>query len=353
MVVEIDCLIQPYLGTHAKIIAKASGIVRPMEGQNRIMAESAGRKGSARHFVAGFGSGIASALLLQPLDLLKTRVQQHHGSSSVSFWIREIYAGQARSSPPLWIPNLALGLWRGTVPSVLRTGTGSALYFTSLDFLRRRTFELGGRNHLRPGTGTAIGGIVDLASGAAARTFAGFATMPLTVLKVRYESNMYSYQSLAPAVRSVYSQGGIAAFFAGFGATAIRDAPYAGIYVFFYELCKRHLESSLGTTHSPLGTEAADKARSAPPAAINFVSGIMAGATCSAISNPFDVVKTRIQLQPCRYRNLMASCRLIIAEEGIRAMFSGIGLRMSRKALSSALAWTLYEELIRRANIVY
>ena len=34
----------------------------------------------------------------------------------------------------------------------------------------------------------------------------------------------------------------------------------------------------------------------------------------------------------------------------IRSFFDGLGLRMSRKALSSALAWTVYEELIGRAE---
>ena len=40
----------------------------------------------------------------------------------------------------------------------------------------------------------------------------------------------------------------------------------------------------------------------------------------------------------------------MVREEGVRCLFDGLGLRMGRKALSSALAWTLYEELIRRAE---
>ena len=40
----------------------------------------------------------------------------------------------------------------------------------------------------------------------------------------------------------------------------------------------------------------------------------------------------------------------MLREEGIRSMFQGLGLRMGRKALSSALAWTLYEEMVRKAE---
>ncbi|KAG7124279.1 Mitochondrial glycine transporter like protein [Verticillium longisporum] len=86
---------------------------------------------------------------------------------------------------------------------------------------------------------------------------------------------------------------------------------------------------------------------------INFTSAIFAGAACSAVSNPFDAIKTRIQLQPQAYPNMYRACRKMLAEEGVRSLFDGLTLRMSRKALSSALAWTVYEELMRRAERVW
>ncbi|KAK3192850.1 hypothetical protein K4F52_001207 [Lecanicillium sp. MT-2017a] len=66
-------------------------------------------------------------------------------------------------------------------------------------------------------------------SGAAARTFAGFILMPLTVIKVRFESNLYSYPSLWSAMKDIRRRDGFRGFFSGFGATAIRDAPYAEV----------------------------------------------------------------------------------------------------------------------------
>ena len=36
--------------------------------------------------------------------------------------------------------------------------------------------------------------------------------------------------------------------------------------------------------------------------------------------------------------------------EGWKSLADGLGLRMGRKALSSAMAWTVYEELVRRAG---
>jgi solute carrier family 25 protein 38 len=177
--------------------------------------------------------------------------------------------------------------------------------------------------------------------------------MPLTVLKVRYESTFYNYTSLASAARDIASKEGLRGFFAGYGATAIRDAPYAGLYVLFYEQSKKRLSTLFpASTTTPGQAEGGGGRRMAltHAASINFTSGILSGIICSVISNPFDAVKTRIQLQPARYRNMVQACRRMVSEEGVRALWDGLALRMSRKAVSSALAWTVYEELIRRAE---
>ncbi|TPX17420.1 uncharacterized protein E0L32_003063 [Thyridium curvatum] len=325
----------------------------------------------AFHFAAGLGSGVLSAVLLQPIDLLKTRVQQS-GHHSLLQSLAEI-----RSSPR-GLP----ALWRGTVPSALRTGFGSAIYFTTLNAIRQNVSRLSSAaaatttlsaSSSSSSSGAAAGAVqqqqqqqhssslvrlgptANMLSGAAARAFAGLVLMPLTVIKVRYESSLYAYGSVLGAGRDILRAEGPRGFFAGFGATAIRDAPYAGFYVLFYEQSKRTLSRLYPTT-----TTATDENNSSSgggkkmgmsrAAAINFSSGVLAATVCSVISNPFDAVKTRIQLQPAEYRNMAHAARRMLGEEGFRSMWDGLALRMSRKALSSALAWTLYEELIRRAE---
>ena len=183
-------------------------------------------------------------MLLQPIDLLKTRVQQS-GSHSIASAVRDIAAS----------PNVLSAFWRGTVPSALRTGFGSAIYFTSLNTIRQHaasSLPLATTAATGPAAtpdGAArhssslpeLSNTANLLAGATARAFAGFILMPLTVIKVRYESNLYSYRSIAGAARDIYRTERLAGFFAGFGATALRDAPYAGLYVLFYEQAKRRL----------------------------------------------------------------------------------------------------------------
>lgn len=297
------------------------------------------------HFVAGLGSGLTTSILLQPADLLKTRVQQSRSSSLLPV-LRSILAS----------PNPIANLWRGTTPSAIRTGFGSALYFTSLSALRQAVAN----NQAKKQLGTTSLGPADvvtssssrggssvlpkltntqnMVTGAVARVCAGFVMMPVTVLKVRYESDIYAYKSMVSASRDILRQEGARGFFSGFGATAIRDAPYAGLYVVFYELVKKQLNTSFPNSTTVSG------------AGINFTSGALAAGLATSITNPFDAVKTRLQLMPRKYGNMLKATRTMLQEDGLRSFFDGLGLRMSRKALSSALAWTVYEELIGRAE---
>ena len=295
----------------------------------------------AFHFAAGLGSGVFSAFLLQPADLLKTRVQQA-SASSLSQAFRDI----------LKTPNPVRQLWRGTTPSVIRTGFGSALYFGMLNQMRQYASKLPAipvvSGEVKPEKGSSsslpkLGNVANLSTGAFARVAAGLVVNPVTVLKVRYESSHYSYTSLAGAARGIIRTEGLKGFFAGFGVTAVRDAPYAGLYVLIYEQAKAKLANvTAGSTLAPLSGSVT----------INFVSGVLAAVTATTLTNPFDAIKTRIQIAPGRYRNMIQAAKMMLRDEGVRSMFSGLSLRIGRKAVSSALTWTVYEEVIRRAERV-
>ncbi|GAB7338956.1 hypothetical protein MBLNU457_5629t1 [Dothideomycetes sp. NU457] len=310
------------------------------------------KSSSSFHFLAGLGSGVTSAVLLQPADLLKTRVQQSH-ASSLTLALREILRG----------PRPIRSLWRGTTPSVIRTGAGSALYFGCLNQMRVyvAATQLGtsGTEKDRIGTtGTTgssklpkLSSTANLITGALARASAGFVMSPVTVLKVRYESSYYAYTSLYGAAKDVLARDGLKGFFAGFGATAVRDAPYAGLYVLFYEESKVRLGRLAGgreASNREGGVVKASGTVAAPT--INFASGVVAAVSATAVTNPFDAIKTRLQLMPAKYGNMVQAARMMVHEGGWRSLFDGLMLRMGRKALSSALAWTVYEELIRRAE---
>lgn len=301
------------------------------------------------HFLSGGASGVLSAVFLQPADLLKTRIQQAPPSGSATATLIDTVRTLARSPTPI------RSLWRGTVPSALRTGVGSALYFSALNTVRSSV----AKRKLRPTSPTdvlhlpppltntssalpVLSPLANLLTGSATRAAVGYVMMPITIIKVRYESSLYTYTSMVQATRDIVRVEGVRGFFSGWGATAIRDAPYAGLYVLFYEHSKKTLSRLYATGRKMDATMAA---------AINTVSGAGAGALATAITNPFDTLKTRIQVDPGKYRNLWQATRIVVMEDSGRfkgrALFDGLGLRIARKAVSSAVVWGIYEGLVR------
>lgn len=241
---------------------------------------------------------------------------------------------------------------------MIRTGFGSALYFGMLNQMRQYVSRLPVvavpvpvgtvpiKQVAKDGSSSALpklGNTANLTTGALARVAAGFILNPVTVLKVRFESTQYGYTSMVGAARDVLAKEGLRGFFAGFGATAVRDAPYAGLYVLIYEQAKSYWSATSSAADPAARTMASS-------ATINFGSGVVAAISATTLTNPFDAIKTRLQLNPGKYRNMVQAAMMMLRHEGVQSMFYGLSLRIGRKAISSALTWTVYEELIRRAE---
>lgn len=289
-------------------------------------ADSAKSK-TLSHIYAGFISGLTSSALLQPLDLLKTRVQQNKSSTLRSS------LGELQS---------IADAWKGTLPSMLRTSVGGALYFASLNSIRSHlaSWQTASSGSNASSSLPKLSVWLNLSAGAFARASVGFVTMPITVVKVRIESSKYSAYNLLGTVKSIYQEASIAGFFKGYGVTAARDAPYAGLYVLFYEKNKEILNNFM-----LLGND-----RSVSSAAINSGSAVIAATLATTSTGPFDTIKTRMQLDPIKYSSFTKTFRSIYNEGGISSFFDGLSLRLARKALSSGIGWMIYEELLNRSS---
>ncbi|RUS23901.1 mitochondrial carrier domain-containing protein [Jimgerdemannia flammicorona] len=159
------------------------------------------------HLSAGAASGLFACTVLQPLDLIKTRLQQQR-QQHLAF-LKEAKGKGITIAPmnstiystikDIVNRNGVQGLWRGTVPTIIRNVPGSAAYFLALSEIRAildRTRLLGGDKNR-----------VNLVAGAAARAAVGFVMMPITVVKVRYEVVIKSsYSHTLSAHRALYSE---------------------------------------------------------------------------------------------------------------------------------------------------
>lgn len=139
--------------------------------------------------LSGGLSGLTSCILLQPLDLLKTRLQQPQSNhvalgNKTNRLVHTVQQVLKDSGP--------IGLWRGTWPTILRNVPGVALYFYSVTELRSLLALRLITHFSLPASGesstiaqaTAAG---NLLVGATARVAVGFILCPITVVKARIE----------------------------------------------------------------------------------------------------------------------------------------------------------------------
>lgn len=268
------------------------------------------------HVYAGFLGGMASSAALQPLDLLKTRMQQQ-SRTGILDTIRSIRSvGE---------------VWRGTLPSVIRTSVGAGLYLGLLNKLRAARSQVSSENRLSTSL-PKISAIDNVLTGAFARSVIGLVMMPITVVKIRFESSFFNYKSIWDAFKDICSgPTGFRGLFSGYGATVSRDAPYAGIYMLFYESSKDLLQSSV-----------------IPGPAVNSVSAMNAAVLASTVTAPFDTIKTRIQIAVGKLSFLDAAKQ--ITSGGYHRLFDGLSLRLARKALSAGISWGIYEEIVNAIN---
>ncbi|KAI9193609.1 mitochondrial carrier domain-containing protein [Polychytrium aggregatum] len=305
------------------------------------------------HFFAGGIAGLVSCLVLQPLDVVKTRLQQerqpHPSASSVSgsttstlhrpwFSLNRLYSVAIFSKArQIVVQESVWTLWRGTLATMLRAAPGSAIYMTSLTEVRK-LLKHGFQEDRLMGI-TMNDGTINMVSGALTRSI-GLVMMPVSVVKSRYESDLYNYKSLWEAFTSIRKTEGIRGLFNGFTATALRDAPYAGLYLLFYENSKAMLKAA----RLPFLQESVS---------INFTSATSSSIVATLLTQPFDVIKTRMQIKPHLYKSTTQSIALIMKEEGLLGLFSGLSPRLVRKACSAAITWTLYEELVKIGRKLY
>uniref|UniRef100_A0A5F8H126 Solute carrier family 25 member 38 n=1 Tax=Monodelphis domestica TaxID=13616 RepID=A0A5F8H126_MONDO len=233
-------------------------------------------------FLCGSISGTCSTLLFQPLDLLKTRLQivqtTQPGSKHIGMLSLLIRVVRTES---------LLGLWKGMSPSIVRCVPGVGIYFGTLYFVKEH-FLLGQ-------SPTAFQSVM---LGIGSRAFAGVCLLPVTVVKTRYESGKYGYPSIYGALKSIYRTEGHKGLFSGMAATLLRDAPFSGIYLMFYNQTKGLvMKDDMDATLVPF---------------MNFSCGIFAGILASLATQPADVIKTYMQSSPEKFRRIDQTVILIL-----------------------------------------
>jgi len=265
----------------------------------------------------GAVSGYFSMFFLQPLQVLRTSMIIE-SSSSNKITIYKMFIKVIKSEG-------FAGLYRGFIPAVLKTTTGSAIYFGSLEL---------GKNHLDKHCNVHIRNML---AGAFGRLIQNTFTNPILIVKTRNEViGFNSYNSFLEGFGKIMKQEGFKGYFKGLKPNLIKDIPFSAVFYPLYEFFK--------ICFSYLGFKSFYS--------LSCLSSLCTNVICVTLTNPLEVIRTRTQYlhfsknENHNYSTGLAKGAVKIYElEGISGLLTGVYLRFMKKALASMMVWTLYEGL--------
>jgi len=282
-----------------------------------------GHSESINNLVAGAVGGAIASVFVQPLDLIRTRMQQRTLTEGVKQMSMFEVGNNIIKSDGI------LGLWKGTSPTLYRIIPGAGLYFFILENMT---------SLFRNGSDQRISHMASLVCGSSSRALVTAIMVPVTVVKTRFEGLNHQYKSTPHALKMIYNQEGVRTLYSGLVPTILRDVPFSGIYYLCYEDLKIRLAFlNIGRTFA------------------NITAGFLAGVVATAITHPTDVIKTKLQLPIqnltdngktlSKRPGLVQMFTIIKENEGIRGLYKGFLPRLIRRPLLTALTWAIYEEM--------
>mmetsp|Transcript_6111 Transcript_6111/g.7904 ORF Transcript_6111/g.7904 Transcript_6111/m.7904 type:complete len:284 (-) Transcript_6111:102-953(-) len=265
-------------------------------------------------FVAGWCSGAASVLALQPLDTILTRwqaglvVEGAGGGSSAAF-VRSM-AGSVTESAGL------VALWRGSSPMIGAVPIQNSLLMGGYG-VGQKYSENYAPNHRIAAVfvGGCTGGVLQ-----------SFLMSPVELVKI---SQQCAGKSLTAASGEVVGNIYHSTAWRGLGATLLRDGIPHGIWFAAYEVCKERLHAHV--TEDPI--------------IVPLTSGAIAATVAWGVGYPADLIKTRIQASD-KPLSIIDTARLLVREsEGrvIAGLYRGFGLKLVRSVPASMIGFTAYE----------
>lgn len=207
-------------------------------------------------------------------------------------------------------------LWRGLPPTLVMQIPATTLYFTTYEKLRPYT-EFGGF-------------FAPMLAGLAARSLAVFITSPMDMFRTNLQSHSRQVSSI-DILKNIVKERRILSLWSGLTPTLYRDVPFSALYWTFYEALKR-----AQLKHDRQGFAA------------NFTSGAIAGGISAIVTLPFDVAKTRMQMNIDRSAGtkppgVSTVMRNIVATQGVSGLFTGVLPRVAKVAPACAIMIGTYE----------
>lgn len=269
------------------------------------------------NMIAGAMAGITEHAVMFPIDSIKTRMQVFATTPAA------VYTGIGNAFTRISSTEGMRALWRGVSSVILGAGPAHAVHFGTYEFVKDFAGGRAGGN--QPLT-TAVAG--------AAATIASDALMnPFDVIKQRMQVHQSEFRSVFTAMRVVYRNEGLAAFYVSYPTTLMMSVPFTAAQFTVYEQVKRLL--------NPRGEYSPSS---------HVIAGALAGGVAAGVTTPLDVAKTLLQTRGTskdtelrRVRGMWDAFRIVWMRDGIKGFFRGMSPRMLMHMPSNALCWLSYE----------
>ncbi|EEF48996.1 mitochondrial carrier protein MTM1 [Ricinus communis] len=332
------------------------------------------------------GAAFLSAILVNPLDVAKTRLQAQAAGVPYSHPLSNIVSRMAYFGPNMMFADLRCSpscaragvhgtvsicppdcfqykgtldvfykiirqegfarLWRGTNAGLALAVPTVGIYLPCYDVFRNLMEEF--TSQKVPGATP----YVPLLAGALARSLACATCYPIELARTRMQAFKAVQSGMKPPgvlktllevlshVRGTdniqHNLRGYRALWTGMGAQLARDVPFSAICWSTLEPIRRRLLGLLGEESSAASILGA-----------NFSAGFVAGSLAAAATCPLDVAKTRRQIEKDPVRALRMTTRQVLMEiwrdGGMKALFTGVGPRVGRAGPSVGIVVSFYE----------
>ncbi|CAI9098377.1 OLC1v1035012C4 [Oldenlandia corymbosa var. corymbosa] len=184
------------------------------------------------------------------------------------------------------------------------------------------------------------------ASSAFATCFAEVCTLPLDTAKVRLQlqkkavegAALPKYRGLLGTVGTIAREEGMSALWKGVVPGLHRQCLFGGLRIGMYEPVKNFYVGKDHVGDVPLSKK--------------ILAALTTGALGITVANPTDLVKVRLQAEgklppgvPRRYSGAVDAYSKIVRQEGLTALWTGIGPNIARNAIINAAELASYDQV--------
>uniref|UniRef100_A0A7S3V944 Mitochondrial carrier protein n=1 Tax=Chaetoceros debilis TaxID=122233 RepID=A0A7S3V944_9STRA len=347
IVVESKASTAPFSRRSSKSLSSQQLIVDASSSSSSSSSSlsSTSRKQSAtingiRNFASSAMAAACSKTLLAPFDTIKTIQQQSLNAASGKALTLKQAANVATSRP-----GGVLELYAGLGVSAIGAMPSVGLYFGVYSYAKEKIGpfvqnRLGKDEDCVDGLSKAgVRSLTVATSAAIGNTIASFSRVPYEVVKQKLQTGEYS--STFGALKHMCANGGLRSFFpmGGVAIQMYRDIPYAIVTLLTYECLRDHWVNK----NEELSLKDGQEAKKVAPWK-DMIAGGVAGGMGSFMTNPMDVIKTRLQVNSELYSgNVWVCASRTLEEGGPSAFLRGSVPRLIHKVPANACFFVFYE----------